>query len=99
MSDVLLVLLAPPGIEEALHDWLLDQGLTQFIAQEVLEHGSERRFESALDAVRGSRPRTMFQVATEEATAVAFVEGARERWPAMGLRYWIMPMFDRGTIG
>jgi hypothetical protein len=99
MSAVLLVLLAPPGIEEALHDWLLDQGLAAFIEQEVLEHGAEERFDNALDAVRGSRPRVMFQVATDDATAAALVAPLRERWPAMGLRYWILSIQEGGTVG
>jgi hypothetical protein len=99
MTGVLLVLLAPPGIEEALHDWLLDQGIAGFIEQEVLEHGAEERFDNALDAVRGSRPRVMFQVATDDATAAALIAALRERWPAMGLKHWIAPLIERGTIG
>jgi hypothetical protein len=98
VSDVLLVLVAPPGIEEPLHDWLLDRGIAEFTEQEVLVHGAEDRFDSALDAVRGSRPRVMFEVATDAATAEALVAAARERWPLVGLRYRVLALLERGAI-
>jgi hypothetical protein len=65
----------------------------------VLEHGAEHSFESALDAVRGSRPRVMFQVTTDAATAARVVAVAGARWPGVGLRYWMVPLLGRGAIG
>lgn len=99
MSDVLLVLVAPPGIEEAVHDWLLDEGVPEFVEQTVLEHGAEERFETALDAVRGSRPRVVFQVLTDHGRGQELLAAARSRWPRVGLRYWIVPLAASGTIG
>jgi hypothetical protein len=99
VSEVLLVLMAPRGLEDALHDWLLDTGVAAFTEQGVLEHGTEHSFENALDAVRGSRPRVMFQIAADSATAERLLAAARERWPRAGLRYWTVPLLERGTIG
>jgi hypothetical protein len=99
VNDVVLVLLAPRGIEEALHDWLLDQGVAEFVEQEVLEHGSEHSFETTLDAVRGSRPRVMFQVVTNHSSAQGLLDAARSRWPRVALRYWMMQLLESGKTG
>jgi hypothetical protein len=99
MTHVLLMLIAPPGIAEALHDWLLAEAVGDFTEQEVLAHGGEHAFESAIEQVRGSQRRTMFHIHMTEGRAHELLRDLGARWPAAGLTHWLMPIIEAGPIG
>lgn len=99
MTHVLLTLIAPPGIVEALHDWLLAETVGDFAEQEVLAHGGEQAFESVIEQVRGSQRRTMLHIRMTESRARELLRDLRARWPAAGLTYWMTPVIEAGPIG
>ena len=99
MHDVLLVLIAPPALEEPLVDWLLGQdAVNSFISMAVGGHGIGHAGLSIEEQVSGRQRQIMFRVKLSEAQAEALIEHLRHDFSGSGLQYWLMPLAGSGQI-
>ena len=99
MSDLcLLVLVAPPQLEEPLVDFLLErEGFTGFSAHKIEgspAHGTLTHAEQ----VTGRKRQVMFQVHAGYADVRDLVTQLRETFCGAGLHYWITPVIEAGPI-
>jgi hypothetical protein len=94
----LLVLIAPPQIEEDLVDFLLGQeGFSGFSLHRIdgsPAHGAL----SLAEQVTGRRRQVMFQVHAPRTDAQALVQQLGETFRGAGLHYWISPLIEAGPI-
>jgi len=99
MSDqYLLVLIAPPGLEEPLVDFLLAQEhFSGFSAQKVDGSPAHGRLTLA-EQVTGRKRQVMFHVHAPAEEVHQLVDQLREAFKGAGLHYWIMPVIEAGPI-
>ena len=94
----LLVLIAPPALEESLVDFLLEQeGFSGFSLHKIdgsPAHGAL----SHAEQVTGRKRQVMFQVHAGYADARKLVAQIRETFRGAGLHYWIAPLLEAGPI-
>lgn len=97
-EQCLLVLVAPPPLEEALVDFLLErEGFSGFSLHKI--DGSPAHGTLTLaEQVTGRKRQVMFQVHAECAGARKLVEEIRETFRGAGLHYWIAPLIEAGPI-
>ncbi len=97
-EQCLLVLIAPPGVEEALVDFLLAQEhFSGFSAQKVDGSPAHGRLTLA-EQVTGRKRQVMFQVHAPREEVHDLVERLREDFRGAGLHYWVMPVIEAGPI-
>ena len=97
-EQCLLVLIAPPGVEEALVDFLLAQEhVSGFSAQKVDGSPAHGRLTLA-EQVTGRKRQVMFQVHAPRDEVRELVERLREDFRGAGLHYWVMPVIEAGPI-
>ncbi len=97
-EQCLLVLIAPPGVEEALVDFLLAQEhFSGFSAQKVDGSPAHGRLTLA-EQVTGRKRQVMFQVHAPGDEVRELVERLREDFRGAGLHYWITPVIEAGPI-
>ena len=97
-EQCLLVLIAPPGVEEALVDFLLAQEhFSGFSAQKVDGSPAHGRLTLA-EQVTGRKRQVMFQVHAGCAEVSGLVDQVRETFRGAGLHYWIAPLIEAGPI-
>jgi hypothetical protein len=94
----LLVLVAPPPLEEALVDFLLEEkGFSGFSLQKA--EGSPAGGGLSLgEQVTGRRRQVMFQMHVGCAEARKLVARLSESFRGAGLHYWIAPLIEAGPI-
>ena len=94
----LLVLIAPPQLEEPLVDFLLENdGFSGFSAQKV--DGSPAHGTLTLaEQVTGRKKQVMFQVHAGRNEVHGLVAQLRETFRGAGLHYWITPVIEAGPI-
>jgi hypothetical protein len=94
----LLVLIAPPQLEEALVDFLLErEGFAGFSLMKI--DGSPAHGALTLsEQVTGRKRQVMFQVHADRADARALVAKLREDFRGVGLHYWMTPLIEAGPI-
>lgn len=99
MSELcLLVLIAPPQLEEALVDFMLEQdGFSGFSLQKI-DGSPAHGMLTLAEQVTGRKGQIMFQVHAGCAEARALVERLSESFRGAGLHYWIAPLIQAGSI-
>ena len=97
-EQCLLVLIAPPQIEEPLVDFLLErEHFSGFSAQKI--DGSPAHGTLTLaEQVTGRKRQVMLHVHADCAWVRELVAGLAETFPGAGLHYWIMPVIEAGPI-
>jgi hypothetical protein len=97
-GQCLLVLIAPPPLEEALVDFLLErEGFSGFSLLHIdgsPAHGAL----SLAEQVTGRKHQVMFQVHVGCTDARKLVAQLRETFRRAGLHYWITPLIEAGPI-
>jgi hypothetical protein len=97
-EQCLLVLIAPPSLEEALVDFLLAQEhFSGFSAQKIDGSPAHGRFTLA-EQVTGRKRQVMFHVHAPEEEVHRLVDRLKEDFAGAGLHYWIMPVIEAGPI-
>lgn len=99
MSELcLLVLVAPPQMEEPLVDFLLEsEGFSGFSLQKI--DGSPAHGALTLaEQVTGRKRQVMFQVHAGCVEVRALVAQLGETFRGAGLHYWIAPLIEAGPI-
>ena len=99
-QEVLLVLIASPGVEDALVDWLLARDeLSGFTTQRIEGHSAAHQHLSIAEQVAGRKRQVMFHLHAPYQTARALVGALRREFEGAGLHYWLMPVLDAGSLG
>ena len=99
MSELcLLVLVAPPQLEEPLVDFLLEmEGFSGLSLQRI--QGSPAQATLTLsEQVTGRKKQVMFQVHAGTVEARQLVAKLGEDFRGSGLHYWIAPLIEAGPI-
>ena len=98
-EQVLVVLNAPPELEEPVIDWLLArEGGTGFTSFPVYGHSTDHDNLSAVEQVTGRKPRQQFQVQMHLNRLESFMDSLRRTFGAADLHYWVMPVFEGGSV-
>ena len=99
VEQVLVVLNAPPELEEPVIDWLLArEGGTGFTSFPVYGHSTDHDNLSALEQVTGRRPRHQFQVQMCVESLEPFMTSLRATFGAADLHYWVVPVIEGGSV-
>lgn len=95
----LLVLSAPPALEEALIDWLLEHGEgAGFTSHPVSGHSSRHGHLSLAEQVSGRQRRVQFQVHAEAGRIQAILQGLRRDFTGSDVHYWVAPLVMSGHL-
>jgi hypothetical protein len=98
-DQALVVLNAPPNLEETVVDWLLARedagGFTSFA---VFGHSTSHSGLSAAEQVSGRRRRQQFQVQIQAGLVEAFIEEARASFGRAGIHFWVLPLIAGGDL-
>lgn len=98
-AEVLLVLVASPGLEDTLVDWLLRRDeLSGFTSQRLEGHSAAHQHLSLAEQVVGRKRQVMFHLHAPYATALGVLEAMRAEFAGAGLHYWLMPLLGAGSL-
>jgi hypothetical protein len=98
-GQVLVVLNAPPELEEPVIDWLLArESGTGFTSFPVYGHSTDHDSLTAVEQVTGRRPRQQFQVQMNTDDVGTFMQGLRKTFGAADFHYWVMPVLEGGSV-
>ncbi len=100
MSPLSLVTLtAPPAIEEALVDWLL-QSTTHmgFSSYPVNGHSSRTDGLSLAEQVAGRKKQIRFQMHIATGEVSGFISNLKQDFAGTGIHYWITAISEMGHI-
>jgi hypothetical protein len=99
MSDVLLTLLSPPSLEEALLDHLLlSPDVKVFTSAPTAAHGLAFGLLSSNEQVLGRTDAVQVQAVLEHGHSAALLGELRQRYAGAGLRYWLAPVLESGDL-
>lgn len=98
---VVLTLIAPAILEEALADLLLEapELAGGFTSSAASGHGAGLRFEAASERVRGRGRRVRFEIVIDHREAEALLERLQAAPSDANLYYWICPVLECGILG
>jgi len=98
-QEVLLVLIATPGMEDALVDWLLGRDeISGFTTQRLEGHSAAHQHLSIAEQVAGRKRQVMFHLHAPYGVMTALLEALRAEFAGAGLHYWLMPVLGAGTL-
>ncbi len=97
-DEVLLTLVARPGLEERLVDWLLAQQHQGFTTLACEGHGVSPHQLDIAEQVAGRQHRVALWIVLPLGRARALVEALRAGFGGAGLHYWISPLIESGPI-
>lgn len=99
MSDVLLTLLSPPALEEALLDELLLSADVQvFTSAATAAHGLTFGRLGANEQVLGHVDAVQVQAVVAQDRAASLLSELGRRHAGAGLRFWMTPVIGSGEI-
>lgn len=98
-KEYLITLNAPPSLEEAIVDCLLtfesEHGFSSF---PVYAHDHRNEGLSLAEQVSGRQKKLRFQMYVGETVLADLLARLRQEFSGAGIRYWVMPVVDNGTI-
>lgn len=97
-DEVLLTLVARPGLEERLVDWLLAQQHQGFTTLACEGHGVSPHQLDIAEQVAGRQDRVALWIVLPLGRARALVDALRAGFGGAGLHYWISPLIESGPI-
>ena len=99
MDQCLLIIFAPPSVEETIVDWLLEhESIEGFSSADAYGHGVRPTGMSLLEQVTGRQRRVQFMIRTDAKIAQHLIEDMRERFTGVGLHYFILPVAQAGRL-
>ncbi len=100
MSEtVVLVLVAPPALEDPLVDWLLHRAdVPGFSSFPIRGHGATHERFSALEQVEGREGQVLFWIELPAMRAREFIDGLRRDHARARIHYWLIPALEAGRI-
>lgn len=99
MEICLLVIYAPPALEETLVDWLLEnESVSGFSTTEAYGHGQRQTGMSLLEQVTGRQRRVQFMIETGRETAMKLVAVLKQKFNGTGLHFQLVPVLEAGQV-
>ena len=99
MHQCLLMIFAPPSVEDTVVDWLLEHDEIQgFSSAEAYGHGVRPSGMSLLEQVAGRQRRVQFMIHTSNEIAQHLVGDLREKFTGAGLHFFIVPVMEAGRV-
>ena len=99
MSECCLTLLCPPGLEEKLLDLLLmSPDAAVFTSAPTAAHGLAFGRLSAAEQVLGRALATQVQVLLADEDKASVLSAIRREFAGVGLRYWVLPIMEKGEV-
>jgi hypothetical protein len=99
MADVLLNVIVPPQVEDALAEWLLERDdVPGFSSMPVAGHGSSEHSMTLAEQVAGRSRRVLFFTHLPTDTAAAVLADLRRDFRGSGLHYWTVPVASFGHL-
>lgn len=98
-SHLILHLIVPQAVEDALVEWLLErEDVPGFTSSAVSGHGSSERSLTTAEQVAGRSRRVMFRVLLPTATAREVLERLSADFGGSGLHFWTLPVLEHGRL-
>ncbi len=95
----LITLTAPPAIEEALVDWLLQSAThAGFSSHAVNGHSSREEGLTLAEQVAGRKRQIRFQMHLASQEVPGFIEALKRDFAGAGVHYWISDLADVGHV-
>lgn len=95
----LLTLIAAPGVEEPLVDWLLQyEAQYGFVSFRVDGHSSQLDGLTLAEQVAGRRRLIRFQMCVDENELAFLLDRLKLDFPGSGIQYWVVPVTASGRI-
>lgn len=95
----LLIIIAPPSLEEPLVDWLLSNETEHgFSSYEVNGHTSQHDGLSLAEQVSGRKRRIQFQMEIPATDAELLIDKLKQDFNRSGIHYWVIPVIDAGHV-
>ncbi len=100
MSETyLLTLIADPGLEESLVDWLLRyEAQYGFTSSRIDGHSSQLNGLTLAEQVAGRKRQIRFQMGVDERELTFLLERLRSDFPGSGIQYWVVPVIAGGRV-
>lgn len=99
MERCLLVIYAPPALEETLVDWLLENDeVSGFSTAEAYGHGQHLPAMSLLEQVTGRQRRVQLSIEASRDVMVHLLEQMREKFRGAGLHYMLLPVIEAAHV-
>jgi len=100
MSDFfLLILIAPPSLEEPLVDWLLQfESRYGFCSLPVSGHSSRQEGLTLAEQVSGRKKQIRFEIHLPETEWRLLIEQLKRDFAGAGFHYWVSPILDHGRV-
>ena len=99
MEHCLLMIFAPPALEESLVDWLLENDeISGFSTVETYGHGQRPSGMTLLEQVTGRQRRIQFIIETERDRASGILAGLGQKFSGVGLHYMVVPLLEAGRL-
>ncbi len=98
-TEALVVLNAPPDLEEPIIDWLLArEDSTGFTSFPVYGHSASHAGLSPAEQVSGRRRRQQFQIQIRADDVDGFIDKIQKSFGAAGIHFWVLPMSMGGHL-
>lgn len=94
MSDVLLTIIAPPALEDAIVDWLLARELRGFTSWACYGHGAFDRELDAAEQVAGRKRQVAFWIQLPRDEAQPLIDGVTASFGEGTLHCWTTPLLS-----
>lgn len=97
-EQCLLVLIAPPQLEEPLVDFLLERDAFSGFSLQRIDGSPAHGALTQAEQVTGRKRQVMFHVHAGCSGVRGLVAQLGERFGGAGLHYWILPVIEAGPI-
>lgn len=100
MSQIyLLTLIADPGLEESLVDWLLRyEARYGFTSSRIDGHSSQLDGLTLAEQVAGRKRQIQFQMGVDENELAFLLERLKFDFPGSKIQYWVVPVIASGKV-
>ena len=96
-AKCLVMIFAPPALEESLVDWLLENDdIAGFSTTEAYGHGQRPSGMTLLEQVTGRQQRVQFIIETEQRLSSTLLEALGKKFG--GLHYMVLPLLAAGRL-
>lgn len=98
-KDVLVILNAPPSLEDHVLDWLVSRPEgSGFTSMPVSGYGGDPKELSIAEQVAGRQQRIQFEVLMSSTLVDKFLEDAGRALGNTAIRYWVLPILAAGHL-
>jgi len=99
MAEVLLHLITPTAIEDAVVEWLLERDdVPGFSSLPMSGHGSSEHSMSLAEQVAGRTRRVLFLLELPQPVAEQVLTALRDDFAGTGLHWWMSPVLAAGRL-